>query len=239
MAGLGKKTFAAGEVLRAADVNGYLMDQSVMAFAGTAARGSAVASPSEGMVSYLADSNDVEVYTGSLWQNPAGLTLVASTTFSAAASLSINSCFTTKYDSYKIIVSNYTFTDAGQVDVSLRYRVSGGDISTSNYFAQYMRVYGTGATAAGGVSASNIFTLGAKSTGNTGNIVLDIQNPALSKATTGIYTAHNYQSDIATYIVSNGALTFNATTVFDGFTLLKSGAGTMSGDVKVYGYRSA
>jgi len=40
-----------------------LSDQTVMTFAGTAARGSAIPSPIEGMVSYLADSDKVEVYT--------------------------------------------------------------------------------------------------------------------------------------------------------------------------------
>jgi hypothetical protein len=44
----------------------YLQDQAVMNFAGTAARGSAIGTAvSEGMVSYLADSNSIEVYTDS------------------------------------------------------------------------------------------------------------------------------------------------------------------------------
>lgn len=67
MAGLGKKTFTAGEVLTAADVNGYLMEQSVMVFGGTAARSSAVPTPSEGMVTYLSDLNDIQAYDGSNW----------------------------------------------------------------------------------------------------------------------------------------------------------------------------
>jgi hypothetical protein len=41
------------------------MDQSVMVFAGTAARGSAIPSPSEGMVTYRSDDDVVEVYDGS------------------------------------------------------------------------------------------------------------------------------------------------------------------------------
>jgi len=61
----GRKVFTAGEVLQAADVNDFLMDQSVMVFAGTAARGSAIPSPSEGMISYLEDSNVWEGYTTS------------------------------------------------------------------------------------------------------------------------------------------------------------------------------
>ncbi len=44
----GRKVFTAGEVLTASDVNDYLMDQSVMVFAGTAARSSAIASPETG-----------------------------------------------------------------------------------------------------------------------------------------------------------------------------------------------
>jgi phosphatidate phosphatase APP1 len=64
MAGLGKKTFDAGEVLTASDVNGYLMDQMVMVFPGTAARGSAIPSPSEGMITYRSDDKVVEVFNG-------------------------------------------------------------------------------------------------------------------------------------------------------------------------------
>lgn len=67
MAGLGRKVFTPGEVLRAADVNGYLMDQAVMRFAGTAARGSAIGTATEGMISYLDDINAVQVYDGTAW----------------------------------------------------------------------------------------------------------------------------------------------------------------------------
>jgi hypothetical protein len=67
MAGLGKKTFTAGAVLTASDVNGYLMEQSVMVFASSAARSSAIPSPSEGMMSYLSDTNVVQVYNGSAY----------------------------------------------------------------------------------------------------------------------------------------------------------------------------
>lgn len=70
MAGLGRRTFAAGEVLTASNVMGYLQDQAVMNFAGTAARGAAIGTAvAEGMVSYLADSNLVQVYDGSAWKS--------------------------------------------------------------------------------------------------------------------------------------------------------------------------
>jgi hypothetical protein len=62
-----RKVFTAGEVLTAADVNSFLMDQSVMTFAGTAARGSAIGTASEGMLSYLEDSNSYQYWNGSSW----------------------------------------------------------------------------------------------------------------------------------------------------------------------------
>lgn len=67
MAGAGFKTFAAGEVLTATDVNTYLMQQTVMVFASESARTTAIASPTEGMFSYLADTDAFQYYTGSAW----------------------------------------------------------------------------------------------------------------------------------------------------------------------------
>jgi hypothetical protein len=59
-----RKVFTAGEVLAAADVNEFLQDQAVMTFAGTAARGSAIPTPTEGMLTYLADSDSFEFFDG-------------------------------------------------------------------------------------------------------------------------------------------------------------------------------
>lgn len=64
---MSRKIFTAGEVLAAADVNSFLMDQSVMSFASSAARTTAIPSPVEGMVTYLEDSNNISVYNGSSW----------------------------------------------------------------------------------------------------------------------------------------------------------------------------
>jgi len=60
-----RQVFTAGEVLSATDFNNNLMNQMVMTFAGTAARGSAIATPTEGMLTYLADTNTFEYYNGS------------------------------------------------------------------------------------------------------------------------------------------------------------------------------
>jgi hypothetical protein len=67
MAGLGRKTFTAGDILTAAQVQGYLQDQAIMVFANSGARGSAIASPSQGMFSYLTADSTLYTYDGSAW----------------------------------------------------------------------------------------------------------------------------------------------------------------------------
>jgi hypothetical protein len=63
MSGLGRKVFQPATVLTASEVNGYLMDQSVMVFDSSAARSTALGTAvSEGMVAYLKDVNSLELY---------------------------------------------------------------------------------------------------------------------------------------------------------------------------------
>ena len=64
----GFKVFAVGEVLTAADVNDYLMEQSISIFADSTARDAQITSPIEGQFCYLADSDVLQYYTTS-WQN--------------------------------------------------------------------------------------------------------------------------------------------------------------------------
>jgi len=60
--GAGRKTFTSGSVLNAADVQGYLMEQSVMVFTDTGNRSTELASPGDGQVCYLTDTNVLQVY---------------------------------------------------------------------------------------------------------------------------------------------------------------------------------
>ena len=68
MAGLGFKDFGV-EAFTATDIDGYIMQQQVMVFAGTAARGSAIGTAvvAEGMHTFLTDTDSWEYYDGSDW----------------------------------------------------------------------------------------------------------------------------------------------------------------------------
>ena len=65
----GFKTFAVSEVLTAADVNNYLMEQAVAVFANASARDSAISSPENGQACFLLDSNTLQFYYSSAWNN--------------------------------------------------------------------------------------------------------------------------------------------------------------------------
>ena len=156
MAGSGRRTFAPGEVLTASNVMNYLQDQAVMNFAGTAARGSAIGTAvAEGMVSYLQDTNDVQVYDGSAWSSiisPVGTIVnVASTTktdtFSRAS--------TSPVDITGFSVSITPKKSANKIMITVSHTVANS--SGSPYAMQITRngtVVGGGTTAGSRVSAS-------------------------------------------------------------------------------------
>jgi hypothetical protein len=65
MSGSGFKTFVDGDVLTAAEVNGFLMKQTVVFYSTTTARD--LDTPYQGKVVYIGASNRVQHYTGTTW----------------------------------------------------------------------------------------------------------------------------------------------------------------------------
>ena len=69
---MGSKNWAAAEVVNASDFNAFLANQVVMVFADATARdagfgGSGEPTLAEGMVCFLSDVNQLQIYTGSAW----------------------------------------------------------------------------------------------------------------------------------------------------------------------------
>jgi hypothetical protein len=80
----GWKQWSVGEEVTAPDFQNFVQDQVVQVFAGSAARGSALGTAvTEGMISYLNDTNSVEYYSGTAWvaiSNPGDITAVTAGT---------------------------------------------------------------------------------------------------------------------------------------------------------------
>jgi hypothetical protein len=241
MAGKGKKTFVAGEVLLAQDVNDYLMDQSVMNFATSAARSSAIPTPSEGMTSYIATTGtasipQIETYTGSAWQTPYGLTLLATAPLSGA-STQVTNVFSATYDNYLLVVSNVSATG----DANLNFRVGTSD---AFYYHSAWSASPSYSTASGDVQFLNAanttgFVTGIivpSSAGERGGGQINIHNPFIVGTTT--FAAQGTDPRAAGASRYNSGF-HNSATSFTGFTLLITGATFSAGTVKVYGYRNS
>lgn len=80
----GWKEWQIAEVVEASDFQTYVQDQVVQTYASSAARGSALGTAvSEGMVSFLEDTNSLEVYYSDAWNsvsNPGDITAVTAGT---------------------------------------------------------------------------------------------------------------------------------------------------------------
>lgn len=107
MAGAGAKLFQDGQKLFAADVNSYLMDQSVMRFASSAARDAAfggVGEPilAEGMCCYLQSDKCIYIYNGTSWIRAVSSTPLKSVAVNRALSAQNNLNNQTTYGDFPI-----------------------------------------------------------------------------------------------------------------------------------------
>jgi hypothetical protein len=135
-AGLGFKTFTTGEVLTAADTNGYLM-QGVLVFADAAARTAAITSPQEGQVTYLKDTDLMQTYSGSAWVSVGGAAPASAVNFVATQQSTSSTSYTGLTTAQAVTVTTGT---KALVIVSARI------FPSANAYTAYMSAAVSGAT---------------------------------------------------------------------------------------------
>jgi hypothetical protein len=234
MAGAGKKTFTAGETLTASDVNTYLMEQSVMYFGGTAARASAVPTPTTGMVSYVGDTGSetpastipqIEAYTGAAWQNMGGQTLLFTNTFALTSSLTIENIFTTAFANYKIVLDVTGAT--GSASTLFQLRTAAGVTASSAYASSL--VFWNGTIATGATRATSSFTSFATSAGDFVDATL------FAPVGTGYTKWFAASAQNGLVGIDGGFL--NQAVSFTGLVLSTPGA--IAGTIRIYGLRNS
>ena len=162
MAGLGRKVFVANEVLTAAEVNGYLMDQAVMVFDDSSARSTGIGTATEGMLSYLKDTNAVEYYDGSAW---AGIDTTATSINGTGVVMTLTSSTATAYTVASSDQGTFLrFTNAGTVTVSTATAFTAGQQVQIFADGTALTVTTDGATlgGAGTAGTATSFTVGAQ-----------------------------------------------------------------------------
>ena len=162
-----------------------------------------------------------------------GLTLITSQTFSAASTVSVNSCFSSTYENYLV---TYSLAFSGSdVLLRLRYRASGTDNTSGYKFA--MTRYGSDGGAYSQGSISSTFILLSSGGSNLESIgTIRFMKPNTVNANKS-QTSESCGESANIFLINSNAGSVNSATQFDGFTIFPA-SGTVAGTIRVYGYQN-
>jgi len=159
-----------------------------------------------------------------------GLTFIKQSTI-GASSVAVDNCFSSTYANYRIVV-NVTAGAGGAAQVQMGMRIGGATTGgTAYYYFFRADSYAGSSGNQPGNGVSNWFNL--RTNGATFAGTIDIENPNLAVPT------HFFSSGSDTDQAFTCGGYHNSTTQFDGFALTNSGGSTMTGTVRVYGYRQS
>ena len=165
-----------------------------------------------------------------------GLVHIATESFTAVSSVSLNNVFSSNYQNYLVFI-NPTASSANQ-GLYLRYRASGTDATGTDfsYAGRDIGVTGSAGDIVGSNSLSYMPLGASSSTFNQTAIELVIWNPYIAAYTMSRYSTWQYDGS-STYFRNMGAR-HNQTVSYDGFTFYPN-TGTITGSLRVYGYRNS
>jgi hypothetical protein len=163
-----------------------------------------------------------------------GLVYVAEANLTGA-SVTVPNCFSSTYDSYKIVFSNIKCA-TGTRFVNLQLRV-GGSTSATNYYWTTAEA-GAAFTLTSGASPDTVYRAGividsSKAAGGT----IEIQNPGLAKETS--FQSSGTDPRTTGQFIRFGNGWHNAATAYTDLVLTVATDSWSSGKVVVYGYRQS
>jgi hypothetical protein len=220
--------FTAGEVLAAADLNDTFNSKIPYAY-GTATPSTTV----DGFVWFDENSTPPapKFWDGAAFQlvsPPSGLVHIATESFSAVSSVSLNGVFTSTYENYAILGN---ITPSGSVRVDMKLRVSGSDAST-NYQNQLVQA---NATLSGTRTTAQTEARLGSADGTLTSFDIKVFGPQIAAVTQISSEAIRSNSDVTLDYYLNRHTTASA---YDGFTIFPS-SGTFTGTVRIYGYQNS
>lgn len=169
--------------------------------------------------------------TGAKWAYP-GMALVTSAAVSGAASVSIDSCFTTAFQSY---ILRWVGVGSSDQVLRMRLRASAADNSTSNYSNDATISSVTGGSTHSAASGQDAAWVGRNGTTGVNRATVEIDGP--QEATYTAWTTRSVATTDSAYTTMVSGV-FAATTQFDGVKLYPD-AGTLTGTLFVYGIANA
>ena len=202
----------------------------VLPFADSAARTTALPSPTDGQYSYLQDTNATEYYNGTAWVSTGtGLVQISYGTFSGASVQAIDTVFVSSPSVYMLII-NSEGTVAGTTYMSFNMRTAGTPLNSAASY-EYSGITNSGAAGPNRDYATATFGV----LGNIGTVVgqsvVWIVVPASSNYPTlfsqmfGVGSTATYVGNYNTRVTVAGS--------YDGIQF-QPASGTMSGTYRLY-----
>jgi hypothetical protein len=166
-----------------------------------------------------------------LVNNPIGLVLIKTTSFSAVSSINLPNVFSADYDNYLIRTNNLlgSTTNFGSI------RLSAGGVSNTGNNYTLQRILANSTTISGSRATSSSWFAFAQTTTevNSGEIVL--QNPFLATPTYG-WTQLRDDQHTTNIRINLQTLYMSQSVSYDGIEFIPN-TGTITGSISVYGYK--
>lgn len=162
--------------------------------------------------------------------NSAFVAIQPETALSAAATLTLDGCFTSSYTNYKLILN---VTGAITTQSVLQLRAS-GVTATTNYNRQYIDA-GSTTVSAGRATSQTSYEYGYIETDYRGTAIIEIFQPQLAQYT-NFYSVNQYTGSVSTTnVLWHQTAGFHAAnTAYDGFIITFNTNAT--GTYSLYGY---
>jgi hypothetical protein len=202
--------------------------------------------PYTGQIIYETDTGYLRVWDGSAWDylsqkqddtiglGPTqGLVHIA-TTSTTGTTIAVDSCFTSTYDTYRIIVRQ---TVTGATGTTLfRFRASGTPITSTEYYYGGS-VYFYNAVPSSWYASSSSFPVTIGSGTGATEVIIDVSYPRAAVRKPFVASAsHHYSNYMGS--TTHGYMS-NTSDTYDGFQLTQDAGSALTAGVSVYGYRKA
>ena len=165
-----------------------------------------------------------------------GLWLVYSGTFTSATSFSLpNDTFTSDFRNYRI---TYNVTVSSDSDFTLRLRKNGTDNNNLNYNTTLSGVLSTGGTSDSTGNSQSSWFFGEQDSGvDLYAVTFDLYQPKLNTRTSATGNIICVNKAATATIGRAGGWWHGTADTFDSLTFISNVASSMTGIVRVYGYR--
>lgn len=197
-------------------------------------------SPYNGFVIYETDTKQTLVWQGSAWvmltdaDQPPGLQLVTTHTFTNQATTNIENCFPQEFNCFRFVAQVGTVSGGGYMTARL---LDGSSASTSNYVSKsnWLNLQTSTRTFDDADARTDRFSIGTIGDGANTINTFELLNPNKALVTSMSGSGVGYFGTTQWLQVNGGLHTF--TFAYNGFQLIANGP-NISGTVKIYGYRN-